>query len=91
VSLLRQADKNRYVAHLLYSPALQRGEVKVIEDFPPIPGVKLAVRVPERVTKVRTIPAGETLPFAHDAGVLTVAVPTFTMHTGIVLEYQPTR
>jgi hypothetical protein len=46
VSLLRQADKNRYVAHLLYSPALQRGEVKVIEDFPPIPGVKLAVRVP---------------------------------------------
>jgi hypothetical protein len=45
------------------------------------------VRVPERVTKVRTIPAGETLPFTQDAGVLTVAVPTFTMHTGIVLEY----
>ncbi len=87
VSLLRQAEQHRYVAHLLYSPALQRGEVKVIEDFPPIPGVKLAVRVPERVTKVRTIPAGETLPFTQDAGALTVAVPTFTMHTGVVLEY----
>jgi hypothetical protein len=87
VSLLRQTDKNRYVAHVLYSPALQRGEVKVIEDFPPIPGVKLTVRVPERVTKVRTIPVGETLAFTQEAGVLTVAVPTFTMHTGIVLEY----
>lgn len=87
VSLLRQADQNRYVAHLLYSPALQRGEVKVIEDFPPIPDVKLTVRVPERVTKVRTIPAGQTLAFTQDAGVVTIAVPTFTMHTGIVLEY----
>jgi hypothetical protein len=91
VSLLRQADKNRYVAHLLYSPALQRGEVKVIEDFPPIPGVKLAVRVPERVTRVRAIPAGETLTFSQAAGLLTVAVPTFTMHTGIVMEYQSLR
>ena len=61
--------------------------MKVIEDFPPIPGVKLAVRVPERVTTVRTIPAGETLPFTQEAGVLDVAVPTFTMHTAVVLEF----
>jgi hypothetical protein len=31
--------------------------------------------------------AASPLPFTQDAGVLTVAVPTFTMHTGIVLEY----
>jgi hypothetical protein len=87
VSLLHQAAKRRYVAHLLYSPALQRGDVSVIEDFPPIPGTKLEVRVPERITKVRTIPANETLSFTQDAGVLALAVPTFAMHTGIVLEY----
>ncbi len=87
VSLLRQAAKRRYVAHLLYSPALQRGDVNVIEDFPPIPGVQLAVRVPERVTKVRTVPANETLAFTQNDGVLALAVPTFTMHTGVVLEY----
>jgi len=56
VSLLYQEAKSRYVAHLLYSPALQRGDCKVIEDFPPIPGLALEVRVPERVTKVRNIP-----------------------------------
>ena len=87
VSLLRQADKHRYVAHLLYSPPLQRGDCKVIEDFPPIPGVTLEVRVPEKVVKVRAVPAGETLSFKQKAGVVKVAVPTFTMHTGIVFEY----
>ncbi len=75
------------MAHLLYSPALQRGDVNVIEDFPPIPGVKLELRVPERVTKVRTIPANETIAFAQNAGALAFAVPTFAMHTGVVLEY----
>ena len=90
VSLLHQKAKNRYVAHLLYSPALQRGSVKVIEDFPAIPGVKLEVRVPERVTKARCIPRGETLAFTQEAGLLKVAVPTFRMHAGIVLEYKDT-
>jgi hypothetical protein len=66
---------------------LQRGDVSVIEDFPPIPGVKLEVRVPERVTKVRTVPANETLSFTWNAGVLALAIPTFAMHTGVVLEY----
>jgi hypothetical protein len=86
VSFLHQKAKNRYIAHLLYSPALQRGDCKVIEDFPPIPSVALQVRVPERVARVRTIPSGETLAFAQENRVLNVAVPTFTMHTGIVLE-----
>ena len=86
VSLLHQESEHRYVAHLLYSPALQRGDCKVIEDFPPIPGVTLEVRVHERVTKVRTIPDGVTLAFTRKNGVVTAAVPAFTMHTGIVLE-----
>lgn len=89
VSMLHQEDKHRYVAHLLYSPALQRGDVKVIEDFPPIPGVNLEMRVPERITNVRAIPADEPVVFRQEAGVLRVAVPTFTMHTAIVLEYGP--
>lgn len=86
VSLLHQESQHRYVAHLLYSPALQRGDCKVIEDFPPIPGVMLEVRVPERVTGVRTIPGGATPGFTQADGVVKVTVPTFTLHTGVVLE-----
>jgi hypothetical protein len=73
---------------LLYSPALQRGDCKVIEDFPPISGVTLEARVPERVAGVRTIPSDERLTFTQKSGVLKVAVPTFAMHTGVVLEYE---
>jgi hypothetical protein len=60
----------------------------VIEDFPTIPRVTLQVRVPEHITKVRTIPDSEALVFSQQNGLSQVAVPTFTMHTGVVFEYE---
>jgi len=86
-SFLKQEKENRYVAHLLYAPALQRGEVQVIEDFVPISGVEIEVNVPEKVKKVYQIPDGKKLSFKREGNKILVKVPTFTMHTGIVLEY----
>jgi hypothetical protein len=87
VSFLKQELENRYVAHLLYSPALQRGEVMVIEDFLPVPGVEIEVNVPEKVKKVYQIPDGKKVDFSREGNKLIVKVPTFTMHSGIVFEY----
>ncbi|HZK95127.1 MAG TPA: alpha-L-fucosidase [Prolixibacteraceae bacterium] len=87
VSLLKQEKLNRYVVHLLYSPALQRGEVKVIEDFLPVPGVEIVMNVPEKVKNVYQIPDGKKVKFSRNATKLIVKVPTFTMHSGIVFEY----
>ena len=87
VSLLKQVKENRYVAHLLYAPALQRGDVKVIEDFLPVPGVEIEVNVPEKVKKVYQIPDGKKVDFSRKGNKLMVKVPTFTMHAGIVFEY----
>jgi len=87
VSLLKQEKQNRYVAHLLYAPALQRGEVMVIEDFLPVPGVEIEVNVPEKVKKVYQIPDGKKFDFSHKGNKLIVKIPTFTMHSGIVFEY----
>lgn len=75
VSFLKQSQHNRYVAHLLYAPALQRGEVTVIEDFLPVPNVQLTVRVAERVKTIIRIPAKTTLPFTQKDGVVRVTVP----------------
>jgi len=86
-SFLKQEKENRYVAHLLYAPALQRGEVQVIEDFVPISGVEIEVIVPEKVKKVYQIPDGKKLSFKREGNKILVKVPMFTMHTGIVLEY----
>lgn len=88
VSLLKQEKQNRYVAHLLYSPALQRGEVMVIEDFLPVPGVEIEVSVPEKVKKVYQIPDGKDLKWRKIGNKIDVKIPTFTMHTGIVVEYE---
>jgi hypothetical protein len=87
VSLLQQKKQSRYVAHLLYSPPLQRGEVMVIEDFLPVPNVNIELRVAEKIKNVRQIPENVNLPFTQANGVVKIMVPTFTMHTGIVFEY----
>ena len=87
VSLLKQEKQKRYVAHLLYSPALQRGQVLVIEDFLPVPGVELQVNVPEKVKNIYQIPGGTKVKYSRTGDKLFITVPTFTMHTGIVLEY----
>ena len=87
VSLLHQKSKNRYVAHLLYSPALQRGEVQVIEDFLPVPGVEIMIEVPKKISKVYQIPGKKELNFNQAEKAINIKVPDFTMHTGIVIEY----
>jgi len=87
VSLLKQENEKRYVAHLLYAPALQRGEVQVIEDLVPVSGVQIEINVQEKVKNVYAIPCNQKLKFSTSGQMIKVNVPTFTMHTGIVLEY----
>lgn len=87
ISFLKQERKKRYVAHLLYSPPLQRGQVQVIEDFLPVTGVELRILVPEKVKNVYQIPGEKRVKYSETGNSLVIKVPTFTMHTGIVLEY----
>jgi len=87
VSFLKQEKDHRYVAHLLYGPAILRGEVQVIEDLVPISDVEIEVNVPEKVKNVYSVPSNEKLKFSKNGQILKIKVPTFKMHTGIVLEY----
>ncbi len=88
VSLLQQSSDKRYVTHLLYGPPLLRGDVSVLEDFLPVPGVSLTLDVPEKITEVIQIPEGSSLPFTQEGSAVKVTVPTFTMHTAIVFKYE---
>jgi hypothetical protein len=87
VSFLKQEGEKRYVAHLLYTPALQRGQALVIEDFLPVPGIEIDVSVPEKIKAVYQIPGNKKLTFIKTGNTVKIEVPTFTMHTGVVLEY----
>ena len=86
VSFLKQESKNRYVAHLLYTVPISRGDVMVVEDFLPVPDVEIEVKVPEKITSVTQIPEGTRLEFQRKGDRIIIKVPTFTMYTGIVLE-----
>ncbi len=88
VSLLKQASDSRYVAHLLYGPPLLRGEVSVLEDFLPVPGVELSLEVSETIKEVVQMPEDTSLPFTQEGTTVKVTVPTFTMHTAIVFKYE---
>jgi len=87
ISLLHQADQNRYVAHLLYGPPITRGECEVIEDLPPLYNVPVTVDLPVNVKRAVLIPEMKELPIAKKGGKLTVAVPRFSCHCAVAFEY----
>lgn len=87
INLLHQPQLRRYVAHLLYSPPLQRGRCLVIEDFAPLFNIPLKLRVPESVKKVRLAPQDAQLKFTRGADGCAVTVPELKGHQIVVFEY----
>lgn len=87
ISVLHQPDQRRYVIHLLYAPALQRGRCLVIEDLVPLYQISVAVHVPQAIRQIRLIPDQQTLTFQQVGEVLNVVVPELRCHCAVVLEY----
>jgi len=87
INLLHQPQRCRYVAHLLYSPPLQRGRCLVIEDFVPLFNVPLKLRVPESIKHVRLAPQDSQLKFLRSDGGYVVTVPKLEGHQIVVFEY----
>jgi len=88
--LLKQAEAKRYVAHLLYAPPLPRATampLKHIEDLPPLHNVAVRLDVDEEVTAARLVPGDQEGPFSREDGVITLALPPFSMHQGVVFDY----
>jgi len=87
VTLLKQSEQHRYVAHLLYAPPLQRGRCQVIEDLPELKNVPVAVKVEENIKKAYLIPGHKQLFLRKLEGGVRVVVPAFQSHVAVVLEY----
>lgn len=87
INLLHQKELKRFVVHILYAPVIQRGSVKVIEDFPTIRDVSITLRASPHIKKVRHIPMLNELPFSAGEDGVAVRVPDLTMHTAVIFEY----
>jgi hypothetical protein len=87
ISLLHQAQRQRYVAHLMYGPPIQRGECEVIEDLPELREVSLTVDFPEVIQRAFLVPDEVELPLSDVDGKLSLTIPAFSCHCAVVFEY----
>jgi len=87
ISLLHQAQHNRYVAHLLYGPPIQRGRCEVIEDLPSLYNVPVTVDLPHNIKQAFLVPQNERLEMITQDSKTSVTVPQFSCHTAVVFKY----
>ncbi|MDL5055378.1 hypothetical protein QQ056_17750 [Oscillatoria laete-virens NRMC-F 0139] len=87
VNLWHQADKRRYVVHLLYAAPIQRGRCSIIEDIVELRDITVALRVPEKIQKVRLPLEKASRPFKKSKGAVSVTIPRVHMHQIAVFEY----
>ncbi len=87
-----QAEKNRYVAHLLFAHTTKRGkDIEIIEDIVSISGIKLEAAVPTAPKRVYRVDINgsnltETdLDFTYENGMAKINVDTVNMHAMVVI------
>ena len=83
VTMIRQAEQNRYCVNMVYASPSKRGEAYIIEDILPVYNVKLQLNVPETIKKAWLGVTGEELTVVDN----TVVVPKLECHASVVLEY----
>ncbi|MCF8225136.1 MAG: hypothetical protein K9J30_04580 [Bacteroidales bacterium] len=88
INLLKQAEKNRYVLHLLYASPIQRGSVRVIEDLVTLYDIPVSIHLEENIKQAYLVPSGEKIRLKKQDGKWIGNIPELTCHTGLVLEYE---
>ena len=87
VNLLHQADRGRYIYHLLYSPPMTRGVATVIEDNITLNEVIVSFKFPNNIKSVFLIPDKQELPIHNNDSVSYVTIPKFKTHCALVFHY----
>ncbi len=87
IDVLRQAEQNRLVVHLVaFQPTRRTATNEYIEDTIPIPNVEFALRTGTAPKRVFLAPTGEEIPFRQERNYCTVTVPTVLTHQIVVFE-----
>ena len=88
LAFMHQAQEQRYIAHLLYAPPMQRGNCEIIEDMPPLYEIKLRIDLPETILAATLIPEGIDLPITQEGSKASVTIPKFSCHCAVALTYE---
>jgi hypothetical protein len=83
-----QREEDRWVVHLLhYIPERRGSDLDTIEDVIPVRDLSLSVLASRPVRQVRTVPEGDRLPHATEAGRTTFTLPVLRGHEMIELQF----
>ena len=78
--LTYQPEKRRYVFQTLCAFPTTRGGLTVVEDIVPLYQVPVEIALPETVKAVKTVPAGEAIPFTQENGTLRFTLPKVELY-----------
>ena len=101
ITLMSQPRDMRYVLHVLYANTILRGGVvelaggttsgraaiEVIEDLNPAGPVRISLKLDRKISGVRIVPEGRTLPFSCRNGRIEFTIPQFTCHCMVELAF----
>lgn len=99
VFLTKQTEERRYILHLLYANTIMRGadfslpdlykggRIEIIEELNPCCDTTVAVKVPEKITKVTIEPQGREMPLTVEKGRIRIQLDHFVCHQMVVLHY----
>lgn len=88
LTLMKQEEENRLIAHLLFAHTCLRGErTEVIEDVVPLYALSLSVRSDKEPKSVRIVPEDEALPYVYEDGVIKITVPKVDLHAMIEIAF----
>ena len=88
LAFMHQAQEQRYIAHLLYAPPMQRGNCEIIEDMPPLYEIKLWIDLPETILAATLIPDGVDLKITQEGSKASVTIPKFSCHCAVALTHE---
>lgn len=80
--------QQEYVLHILYAPPIQRGEVSILEDFPPLTNVPVRLRTAEALTEAFLIPQQIKLPLTRTADGWQLTIPKVQGHQTLVIRHE---
>jgi len=84
ISLLHQAEQQRYVLHLLYAPPVTRGDCEVIEDLPVLHDVSVRINLPQVPSKALLVPEMRELEMRPGKQGFRIVIPQFNCHCAVV-------
>lgn len=88
-NVMAQEGESRWVLHLLhYIPERKCDTLDIVDQVIPLHDISLALRCPDSVQAVRTVPEGEALPFTREGDILRFTLPKLTGHQMVEVSWK---